>query len=116
MVIEMKSLNFKKKYKEMIKNGSKVATLRMGRKNFKENEMVKIIAGNEFVGIAKIVKIRYLTWDDLKKEDAQLEGLKSKKELKKELKNIYGKFDKNKEFTQIVFEFVGDKNGRDKKV
>ena len=116
MVIEMKSLNFKKKYKEMLKDGSKVATLRLGRKNYKENEMVKVIAGNEFVGIAKIVKVRYLTWDELKKEDAMLEGLKSKKELKKELKNIYGKFDGKEEFTQIVFEFVGDKNGGNKKV
>ena len=116
MVREMKSLNFKKKYKEMLKEGSKIATLRRGRKNYKENEMVKIIAGNEFVGIARIVKVRNITWNELKKEDAQLEGLKSKKELKKELKNIYGKFDKDEEFTQIIFEFVGDENGGDKKV
>jgi len=45
-----------------------------------------------------------------------MEGMKSKKELKKELKNIYGKFDKNEIFTQIIFELVGDKNGRNKKI
>jgi len=112
----MKSLNFKKKYLALLKEGNKVATLRLGRKNYKENELVKIIAGNEFVGVARIVRVRYLTWNDLKGEDIAMEGMKSKKELKKELKNIYGKFRKDEEFTQIVFEFVGDEDGRNKKV
>ena len=116
MVIEMKSLNFKKKYLEMLKRGDKIATLRLGRKDYKENEMVRIIAGNEFVGVARIVKVRNIKWNELSRDDAHLEGMKSKRELKRELKEIYGKIDGNKEFTQIIFEIVGDEDGGGKKI
>jgi len=112
----MKSLNFKKKYLEMLKKGDKIATLRLGKKNYRENEMVKIIAGNEFVGIAKIIKVRNIKWNELKKEDAEIEGMKSKNELKKELKEIYGKVKNDDEFTQIIFEIMGDENGGNKKI
>ena len=95
MVVKMKSLNFKKKYMEMLKRGNKVSTLRLGKKNYKENELVKIIVGNEFIGTARIKKVRNIRWNELEKEDIIMEGMKSKKELKKELKKGKKKLKKN---------------------
>lgn len=95
----------------MLKQGKKIATLRMGMKKYKKNELVKIIAGGEKIGIARIVDVRYLQWNEIRREDVLMEGMKRKKELEKELKNIYGKFGKNKIFTQIIFELIGDKDG-----
>lgn len=95
----------------MLKQGKKIATLRMGMKKYKKNELVKIVAGGEKIGIARIVDVRYLQWNEIRKEDVLMEGMKRKKELEKELKNIYGKFEKNKIFTQIIFEFIGDRDG-----
>lgn len=95
----------------MLKQGKKIATLRMGMKKYKKNELVKIVAGGEKIGIARIVDVRYLQWNEIRREDVLMEGMKRKKELEKELKNIYGKFEKNKIFTQIIFELIGDKDG-----
>ena len=83
----------------------------MGMKKYKKNELVKIVAGGEKIGIARIVDVRYLQWNEIRREDVLMEGMKRKKELEKELKNIYGKFEKNKIFTQIIFELIGDKDG-----
>ncbi|MCD6512802.1 MAG: ASCH domain-containing protein [Thermoplasmata archaeon] len=112
----MKSLNFKKKYRESIERGEKIATLRMGIKNFREDEMVRVVAGGKEIGRARIVKVRNLKWNEISNEDAMLEGMKDKGELEKELKNIYGKFDNDEVFTQIVFTMMGDKDDRGKKV
>ncbi len=96
----------------MLKKGKKIATLRMGIKNYKKNEVVKIVAGGEKLGLARIIDVRHIQWNDIKKKDVLMEGLKRKKDLEKELRKIYGKFGKNKVFTQIIFEFIGDENGR----
>jgi len=107
-------LNFKKKYKSLLKQGKKVATLRMGTKNYKKDEIVKIIAGGEYIGKARIVDVRQIPWKEINRKDVLMEGMKRKKDLEKELKAIYGKFGKNRVFTQIVFEIIGDENGGDK--
>ncbi len=112
----MKSLNFKKKYREMIERGEKIATLRMGVKNYREDELVKIVAGGKEIGKAKIIKVRNIKWDEISDEDAMLEGMNDKSELEKELRNIYGKFDGEKIFTQIVFSMRGGEDDRGKKI
>jgi len=104
--MKMKCLNFKKKYRNLLKKGAKVATLRMGIKNYKEGEIVKIVAGGETIGKAKIVEVRKLRWKEVKRKDVLMEGIKRKKDLEKELKAIYGNFGKNKIFTQIIFEVL----------
>jgi len=104
-------LNFKKKYKSLLKQGKKVATLRIGSKNYKKDEVVKIVAGGEYLGKARIIEVRQIPWKEINRRDVMMEGMKRKKDLEKELKAIYGKFGKNKVFTQIVFEMIGDKNG-----
>ncbi len=104
-------MNFKRKYKELLKKGKKVATLRMGIKNYKKGETVKIIAGGEEIGIAKIIDVRHLQWNEIRRKDVLMEGLRRKKDLKKELKEIYGKFGKNRVFTQIIFQLIGDEDG-----
>lgn len=95
----------------MLRKGKKVATLRMGIKNYKKGEKVKIIAGGEEIGIAKIIDVRHLQWNKIRRKDVLMEGLRRKKDLKKELKEIYGKFGKNRVFTQIIFQLIGDEDG-----
>ncbi len=94
----------------MLKKGKKIATLRIGVKNYKKNEIVKIVAGGEKIGLAKIIDIRHIQWNEIRKKDILMEGLKRKRDLEKELRKIYGKFSKNKIFTQIIFKLIGDEN------
>ncbi len=94
----------------MLEQGKKIATLRVGSKNYKKDEVVKIVAGGEYIGKARIIEVRQIPWKEINKRDVLMEGMKRKKDLEKELKAIYGKFGKNKVFTQIVFEMIGDKN------
>lgn len=102
----MKCLNFKKKYKDLLIQGKKIATLRMGEKNYRKGEIVKVVAGGEVIGKAKIIDVKQVTWQDIGKKDILMEGMKRRKDLEKELKSIYGNFEKNEIFTQIVFEML----------
>lgn len=99
-------MNFRKKYKSLLKKKKKVATLRMGIKEYEKDEMVKVVAGGEEIGIARVLDVRILRWNDIDKNDVRMEGLKRKRDLEKELKKIYGEFDDDTIFTQIVFEIV----------
>ncbi len=104
--MKMKCLNFKKKYKDLLIQGKKIATLRMGEKNYRKGEIVKVVAGGKVIGKAKIIDVKQVTWQDIGKKDILMEGMKRRKDLEKELKSIYGNFEKNEIFTQIVFEML----------
>ena len=103
-------MNFKKKFKESLLKGKKRSTLRMGIKDYKVGEIVKVVAGDEEIGLAKIKEVKFVQWRDIGKKDVLIEGMKRKKDLKRELKSIYGEFDDESIFTQIVFKML--KNGK----
>lgn len=102
-------MNFKKKFKESLLKGRKTSTLRMGIKDYKVGEIVKVLAGDEEIGLAKIKEVKLVQWKDIGKKDVLNEGMKRKKDLKRELKNIYGDFDDESIFTQIVFKMLKER-------
>jgi len=105
----MKCLNFKKKFKDSLLKGRKISTLRMGVKDYRVGETVKVVAGDEEIGFARIESVKLVRWRDIKDEDVIIEGMKRKKDLKRELNRIYGKFDEDSLFTQVIFHMIKKK-------
>jgi hypothetical protein len=89
-----KSLKFKSEFKELIISKRKITTIRLN-KDFNEGEEINIMVGNEIIGKAIITRIMSTTIDKLTDIDAMKDGFKSKEELIKALKDIYGNKIKN---------------------
>ena len=86
--------------------GKKTSTLRLGIKDYRVGEIVKVVAGDEEIGLAMIKGVRFVQWKDIGKKDVMNEGMKRKKDLMRELRSIYGDFDENSIFTQISFKML----------
>lgn len=104
--MKMKYLNFSEEFAEKILDGEKIATLRLGIKDYKAGESVIVKAGDKNLGIARISAVRMIKFKDLSKKDAIMDGFGSVEELKKTLEKFYGKIDPEDIFTQIIFELV----------
>ena len=86
----MKQLNFKKEYKETLRSGKKITTIRM-KTNLKPKEIVEIVAGGESCGYARIKSIVRKKISEINDKDAKKDGFKNRRELLRALKKIYGK-------------------------
>ena len=85
----------------------------MGIKDYKIGETVRVFAGDEEIGFAKIEDVKLVRWKDIKDEDVLIEGMRRKKDLKRELNKIYGDFDEDSLFTQVIFRML--KMGKNKR-
>lgn len=103
----MKSrINFDKEYVNMILNGKKRTTIRKGLKSYPVGKIVEFTADNKVFCKARILKAVVKRLKELNDKDAAIDGFKSKDDLVKALKKIYGNV-KDDEFVTIVhFEVV----------
>ena len=103
----MKHLEFKDKYKELLKSGKKTATIRL-QCPFKKGQEVFVHCGGKIIGTAKIIDIQEKKLEDLTEEDAKADGFSSLEELLEELRNLYG----NPEKVYVIrFKFKEFKEG-----
>jgi hypothetical protein len=86
----MKHLEFKDKYKELLKSGKKTATIRL-HCNLKKGDEVFVHCGGEIIGTAKIIDVQEKRLDELTEDDAKADGFNSLEELLEELRKLYGK-------------------------
>ncbi len=104
---KIKYLNFAKDYKGSLLSGGKLSTIRLGKKtNLKEGDLVYINCANEILGIARIKKVEFKKLKEITREDAKLDGFKSKKKLRNALKKHYKKVSGESDVTIIQFEWV----------
>ena len=103
----MKSrINFDKEYVNMILNGKKRTTIRKGLKSYPIGKIVEFTADNKVFCKARILKAVVKRLKELNDKDAAIDGFKSKDDLVKALKKIYGNV-KDDEFVTIIhFEVV----------
>ena len=103
----MKSrINFDKEYVNMILNGKKRTTIRKGLKSYPVGKIVEFTADNKVFCKARILKAVVKRLKKLNDKDAAIDGFKSKDDLVKALKKIYGNV-KDDEFVTIIhFEVV----------
>jgi hypothetical protein len=102
----MKHLEFKDKYKELLKSGKKTATIRV-QCYVKKGDEVFVHCGGRIIGTAKIIDVEEKSLDELSDEDAKADGFSSKEELLEEIKKLYGN---PKKVYLIRFKFKAFKN------
>ncbi len=104
---KIKYLNFAKDYKSSLLSGNKLSTIRLGKKtHLKEGDLVYINCANEILGIARVKKVEFKKLKEVTREDAKLDGFKSKKKLRNALKKHYKKVSGESDVTIIQFEWV----------
>lgn len=99
-----KVLKFRKKYKDKIISGKKTTTIRLETK-LKPGDTVFVKAGNETIGTAKIIGVTDRKLKDLTEEDAGLDGFRNLRELRAELKDIYGPLNEETTLKLVRFRF-----------
>ncbi len=105
----MKHIEFKDKYKELLKSGKKTATIRMNC-YVKEGEEVFVHCGGKIIGTAKIKKVEERSIEEIDDNLAKADGFENKDILIEEIKRIYG----NPERIYVIwFEFKPFKNELD---
>ncbi len=85
-------LMMRKEHAEKLINGTKKATIRVGR-YVALNKNVLIHSGGRPVAVAEIEDIEVKRVSELTDEDARQDGFKNRKELLEELRRIYGRID-----------------------
>jgi len=89
LMICIRCIEFKKKYKKYIITGKKRITIRK-RCYVKEGEDVFVHCGGKIIGRARILKVEKRKLKELDDDIAREEGFNSKNELLIEIKKIYG--------------------------
>ena len=102
----MRSLSFRKDFREMILSGDKTATLRMGWKDYTPGEIVNITVDSTVIATAVITSVRRKKWHQITDDDAGVDGFSTIDELRDVLVQIYGPFEDDTVFTQIKFRVV----------
>ncbi|UXD21904.1 hypothetical protein IPA_09405 [Ignicoccus pacificus DSM 13166] len=95
----------KGKYVDMILEGRKTTTIRLGKWIPKFDEVTFHGGGRPFA-IARIVNVRYKRVSELTDEDARKDGLKNKEDLIKELKRVYENLRPDDYVTIIEFDVI----------
>ncbi len=103
---EIKYMYFSKEYRDKILTGEKVTTIRLGQIPVKEGELYYANCGGEIIGILRVEKVEYKTLKEITKEEAILDGFRSKRKLRQALKKHYKGFSSNSVFTVIHFKLV----------
>ena len=83
-------LMMRKEYAEMLLNGTKRATIRLGKVIPKYYEII-VHSGGRPICKATITGVTYKKVSELSDEDARKDGFQSREELIRELKKVYGK-------------------------
>jgi len=91
--MDYKHIEFKKKYKNLLKSGKKKCTVRK-RCYVKEGDEVFVHCGGKIIGKAKILKVEGKKLNELDEDVAKAEGFSTKEELLNEIKKLYGNLDK----------------------
>jgi len=86
--MKVKQLNFKREYKQVLQSGRKTTTIRMST-DLKPGDIIKLVAGGESCGYAKVKSITRKKVSELNEKDAIKDGFKNRKELIKTLKKYY---------------------------
>ncbi len=102
----MKHLEFKDRYKELLLNGKKTATIRT-QCYVKEGDEVFVHCGGKIIGTAKIKKIEGRNLEEIDDRIARADGFESREDLINEIRKIYG--DPKKVYV-IWFDFKPFKN------
>ncbi|MEM4831754.1 MAG: ASCH domain-containing protein [Sulfolobales archaeon] len=89
-MVNRKRLIFREAYGDSIALGVKVATVRLNS-SVKVGEIVDIFAGRSYLGSAVITGVEVKKVSQLTDEDARLDGFRSREELVRELRSIYGR-------------------------
>ena len=75
----MKHIEFKDKYKELLKSGKKTATIRMNC-YVKEGEEVFVHCGGKIIGTAKIKKVEERSIEEIDDNLAKADGFENKED------------------------------------
>jgi len=92
-------------YARLLLSGRKKATIRLGKVIPKYDEVI-IHSWGRPIAKAKIVKVVYKRIRELTNEDAWKDGFKTRDELLRELRRVYGGFNDNDLVTVIELEVV----------
>lgn len=82
-------LHFDKKYIGKLVLGRKTTTVRLGKKKFREGQIVFVHAGGFVLGKARITRVQYKKLGELSLEEIKKDGFKSKEELLEALYTHY---------------------------
>ncbi len=103
----MKHLEFKDKFRELLKSGRKTATIRL-QCPYKKGQEVFVHCGGKIIGTARIIDIQEKKLEELTEEDAKADGFESLEDLLEELRKLYG----NPEKVYVIrFKFKEFKEG-----
>ncbi|MEM0486796.1 MAG: ASCH domain-containing protein [Sulfolobales archaeon] len=106
-MVKRRRLIFKEVYGDSIALGVKVATVRLNS-SVKVGEVVDVFAGRSYLGSAVITGVEVKKVSQLTDEDARLDGFRSRDELVRELKSIYGRsLTDSTEVKVIKFKLLG---------
>ncbi|WP_461865382.1 ASCH domain-containing protein [Thermococcus sp.] len=100
----MKNLKFNGRYKELILNGKKRATIRVRKVNLTPGDEILLHSGGYVLGRALIKKVEEKSLSELTDEDAQKDGFKTRNELINALKKHYKNINPDTKVTVVEFE------------
>jgi len=107
-------LKFKKRYLQMILEGRKRSTIRLGRLVLRDR-LLTIVGDGKPIALARVDEVIYKKVRELTDEDARVDGFRGLIELFRELRRIYGDFGLEDDVTIIRFTVLRrlDNEGQD---
>ena len=107
-------LKFKKRYLQMILEGRKRSTIRLGRLVLRDR-LLTIVGDRGPIALARVDEVIYKKVRELTDEDARVDGFRGLIELFRELRRIYGDFSLEDDVTIIRFTVLRrlDNEGQD---
>lgn len=107
-------LKFKKRYLQMILEGRKRSTIRLGRLVLRDR-LLTIVGDGKPIALARVDEVIYKKVRELTDEDARVDGFRGLIELFRELRRIYGDFSLEDDVTIIRFTVLRrlDNEGQD---
>jgi hypothetical protein len=98
-------LMLSRKYADLLLNGVKKSTIRLGYVIPKYDEVI-VHSGGRPIAKAKIIGVEYKKLSELTDEDARLDGFSNVSELLKELERMYGSLHQDDIVTIIKLELI----------
>jgi Uncharacterized conserved protein len=95
-------LKFKKRYLQMILEGRKRSTIRLGRLVLRDR-LLTIVGDGKPIALARVDEVTYKKVRELTDEDARVDGFRGLIDLFRELRRIYGDFGLEDDVTIIRF-------------
>jgi len=107
-------LKFKKRYLQMILEGRKRSTIRLGRLVLRDR-LLTIVGDRGPIALARVDEVIYKKVRELTDEDARVDGFRGLIDLFRELRRIYGDFGLEDDVTIIRFTVLRrlDNEGQD---